>query len=148
VTEALDFVQRHAQVLLFIWIFIDQLGVPIPAVPLLLAAGAPAGAGTGSLVTTVGIALMASLLADVVWSSVGRRRGHHVLTWLCRITLEPDSCVRRTEEMFAARGLQALLVTKFLPPRIWRGGAASCRATATSCSTARARTKRPAPRWR
>jgi membrane protein DedA with SNARE-associated domain/rhodanese-related sulfurtransferase len=115
VTEALDFVQRHAQVLLFIWIFIDQLGVPIPAVPLLLAAGALAGAGKGSLVTTVGIALLASLLADMVWFSLGRRRGHHVLTWLCRITLEPDSCVRRTEEMFAARGLRTLLVTKFLP---------------------------------
>jgi membrane protein DedA with SNARE-associated domain len=80
VTEALDFVQRHAQALLFVWIFIDQLGVPIPAVPLLLAAGALAGAGKGSIVTTVGIALMASLLADVVWSSLGRRRGHHVLT--------------------------------------------------------------------
>jgi membrane protein DedA with SNARE-associated domain len=47
---------------------------------LLLAAGALAGAGKGSIVTTVGIALMASLLADVVWSSLGRRRGHHVLT--------------------------------------------------------------------
>jgi membrane protein DedA with SNARE-associated domain/rhodanese-related sulfurtransferase len=115
VTEALDFLQRHAQVLLFIWIFVDQLGVPIPAVPLLLAAGALAGAGKGSIVTTVGIALVASLLADVVWFSLGRRRGHHVLAWLCRITLEPDSCVRRTEDMFVARGLQALLVTKFLP---------------------------------
>ena len=114
-TEALDFVQRHAHVLLFAWIFIDQLGVPIPAVPLLLAAGALAGAGKASIITTVGIAIMASLLADVVWFSLGRREGHHVLSWLCRITLEPDSCVRRTEDMFAARGLQALLVTKFLP---------------------------------
>jgi len=115
VTEALGFLQRHAPVLLFIWIFIDQLGVPLPAVPLLLAAGALAGAGKASIVTTVGIAITASLLADVVWFSLGRRRGHHVLAWLCRITLEPDSCVRRAEEMFAARGLQALLVTKFLP---------------------------------
>ena len=114
-TEAVDFVQRHAHVLLFVWIFIDQIGVPIPAVPLLLAAGALAGAGKASLVTTVGLAVMASLLADLVWFSLGRRRGHHVLTWLCRITLEPDSCIRRTEEMFVARGLQAFLVTKFLP---------------------------------
>jgi len=114
-TEALEFLQRHARLLLFVWIFVDQLGVPIPAVPLLIGAGALAGAGKTSMATTLALAVTASLLADVVWFSLGRRRGHRVLTWLCRITLEPDSCVRRTENMFVARGLQAILIAKFVP---------------------------------
>jgi membrane protein DedA with SNARE-associated domain len=115
VTEALEFLQRHALLLLFLWIVVDQLGVPIPAVPLLVGAGALAGAGKASLATILAAAVLASLLADVAWFIVGRQRGHPVLRWLCRITLEADSCVRRTETMFVARGLQALLVAKFLP---------------------------------
>jgi membrane protein DedA with SNARE-associated domain len=115
VTEALEFLQRHALLLLFLWIFVDQFGVPIPAVPLLVGAGALAGAGQASLAAILAVAVLASLLADLAWFFVGRRRGHPVLRSLCRITLEPDSCVRRTETMFVARGLQALLVAKFLP---------------------------------
>jgi membrane protein DedA with SNARE-associated domain len=114
-TETLEFVQRHGYWLVFVWIFVDQLGVPIPAVPLLIGAGALAGAGKTDLATLLAVALVASFLADLVWFSAGRRRGHHVLTWMCAITLEPDSCVRRAETVFAARGLQALLVAKFLP---------------------------------
>jgi membrane protein DedA with SNARE-associated domain len=115
VTETLEFLQRHSHWLVFVWIFIDQLGVPIPAVPLLIGAGALAGTGKVDLATILTVAVIASLLADVVWFSAGRRRGHHVLTWMCAITLEPDSCVRRAETVFVARGLQALLVAKFLP---------------------------------
>lgn len=114
-TETLEFLQRHGYWLVFVWIFIDQLGVPIPAVPLLIGAGALAGAGKIDLPTILTVAVIASLLADVVWFSAGRRRGHHVLSWMCAITLEPDSCVRRAETVFVARGLQALLVAKFLP---------------------------------
>jgi membrane protein DedA with SNARE-associated domain len=115
VTSTLEFVQRHGHLVVFVWVFLDQLGVPIPVVPLLMGIGVLAGAGKISLATAVGVVVTASLLADVAWFSLGRRRGHHVLTWLCRITLEPDSCVRRTETMFLARGLQALLIAKFLP---------------------------------
>jgi len=115
VTETVDFVQRHGYWVLFAWILLDQLGVPIPAIPLLIGAGAMGGAGKVSLATMLVIAVSASLLADVLWFSAGRRRGHRVLSWMCALTLEPDSCVRRAETVFAARGLRALLVAKFLP---------------------------------
>lgn len=114
-TDILAFLQRHGYWLVFVWTFIDQLGVPVPVVPLLIGAGALAGTGEIALATILAVTTTASLLADVVWFAVGRRRGHHILTWMCRITLEPDSCVRRAETMFAARGLQALLLAKFLP---------------------------------
>ena len=57
----------------------------------------------------------ASLLSDVLWYEVGRRRGGSVLRLLCRVSLEPDYCVRRTEEMFARHGVRSLLVAKFVP---------------------------------
>jgi membrane protein DedA with SNARE-associated domain len=114
-TSVLEFLQRHSGLVLFVWVFVDQLGVPIPAVPLLIGLGALAGAGKASLAATLAVAIVASLLADVAWFSVGRRRGHRVLAWICRMTLEPDSCVRRTETMFLARGPEGMLIAKFLP---------------------------------
>lgn len=111
----LGFLLRHGALVLFVWVLVDQLGVPLPAVPLLIGVGAFGGAGQTGFATAVGVAVVASLLADVVWFSVGRWRGHHVLRWLCEISLEPDSCVRRAETIFLSRGLQALLITKFLP---------------------------------
>ncbi len=67
------------------------------------------------LALIIGIAVVASLLSDFIWYAVGRRRGTRVLQMLCRISLEPDSCVRQTEDLFARRGLASLLVAKFIP---------------------------------
>jgi rhodanese-related sulfurtransferase len=55
------------------------------------------------------------MAGDQVWFELGRRRGRLVLNWLCRISLEPKSCVRRTEDLFARHGLKGLIVAKFVP---------------------------------
>ncbi|MDE3165153.1 MAG: VTT domain-containing protein, partial [Acidobacteriota bacterium] len=57
----------------------------------------------------------AALAADSLWYALGRRRGPRVLRWICRISLEPDSCVRRTEDAFLRYGMRSLLVSKFVP---------------------------------
>jgi membrane protein DedA with SNARE-associated domain len=111
----LEFLLKHGALILFAWVFAEQLGLPLPAIPLLLAAGALAGAGRLSLGVSLFTAVCAALLADVLWYELGRRRGNGVLQWLCRISLEPDSCVRRTEGFFARHGARSLLVAKFLP---------------------------------
>jgi len=72
--------------------------------PVLLAAGAMAGTGRLSLVLVLVLAGIASLVSDVIWYWIGRLGGGRVLGFLCRISLEPDSCVRRTEETFSRRG--------------------------------------------
>jgi len=113
--QTLQFLERYGYLVLFAWVLVDQVGIPIPALPLLIGMGALAGAGEVSLAMAVGVAMLASILADVVWFSIARRRGHPVLARLCRITLEPDSCVRRTQTIFVARGLKTLLIAKFLP---------------------------------
>ncbi len=113
--ESIEFLIRHGYAVVFGWVVAEQLGLPIPAVPVLLAAGALAGAGQLSLVMALGLAVAASLLSDSVWYLIGRLRGGKVLGLLCRISLEPDSCVRRTEETFARHGARSLLIAKFVP---------------------------------
>lgn len=113
--EAVQFLIQHGYTLLFAWVLVEQLGLPIPAVPLLLAAGALAGSGRMDLAVAVGLALIAVVLADVFWYCLGRYRGGRILKLLCRISLEPDSCVRRTENIFLRHGAHSLLVAKFVP---------------------------------
>jgi membrane protein DedA with SNARE-associated domain len=101
--------------MLFAFVLAEQIGLPVPAVPLLLGVGAFAGTGRMSGLAGLATALVASLPPDVVWYELGRARGRRVLDVVCRLSLEPDSCVRRTENLFMSRGRWALLIAKFLP---------------------------------
>ncbi|HTV54343.1 MAG TPA: VTT domain-containing protein [Terriglobia bacterium] len=106
---------RYGYVLLFAFVFGEQIGLPIPSFPLLLAMGALAHTGRYSLFASIGLAALACLICDLGWYHLGRWRGHKILNFLCRISLEPDSCVRRTEESFARHGARSLLFAKFVP---------------------------------
>ena len=105
----------HGYILLLCWVFIEQLGLPLPSVPLLLAAGALSATGRLNLIVCVLLGMLASVVADVLWYELGRRKGVKVVQLLCRISLEPDSCVRRTQGIFERRGAKSLLVAKFVP---------------------------------
>jgi membrane protein DedA with SNARE-associated domain/rhodanese-related sulfurtransferase len=113
--ELLQFVVRHGYSLVFAWVFIEQAGLPIPSAPLLLAAGALAGTRQMNLGLVLTIAAVAALTSDCMWYELGRRNGVRVLQLLCRISLEPDSCVRRTQVSFGKNGARVLLVAKFIP---------------------------------
>jgi membrane protein DedA with SNARE-associated domain len=67
------------------------------------------------LTFALALAFLAVILADLFWYSLGRYRGGRILKLLCRISLEPDSCVRRTENLFVRQGVRSLLVAKFIP---------------------------------
>jgi membrane protein DedA with SNARE-associated domain len=111
----LEFLVRHGYVVLLGWVFVEQLGLPIPSVPLLLAAGALAGAGRMNIFASLFITMFAALCADSLWYELGRIKGIAVLQLLCKISLEPDSCVRRTEGVFSRQGARSLIFAKFLP---------------------------------
>jgi len=113
--SSLEFLLRHGYVVLLGWVFAEQIGLPIPSLPVLLAAGALAGTGRLSFFASLLIAVGASLTADMIWFQLGRLKGIKVLQFLCKISLEPDSCVRRTEGIFAKEGARSLLLAKFLP---------------------------------
>jgi len=113
--ETLRFILRHGYLVLAAWVFVEQIGLPLPSIPLLLAAGALAGTGSLSLALVVLFPATGAILADVIWYEIGKHRGASVLSVLCRISLEPDSCIRNTENRFARSGPNALLVAKFIP---------------------------------
>jgi membrane protein DedA with SNARE-associated domain/rhodanese-related sulfurtransferase len=113
--HSLEFLIRYGYALIFGWVFVEQIGIPIPAVPVLLAAGALAGLHRINTAAVLALAVIAAVSADAMWYELGRRKGIRVLQFLCKISLEPDSCVRRTENVFARSGAKSLLVAKFVP---------------------------------
>ena len=98
--ETLDFLTQHGSLVLAAAVFAEQIGLPLPALPFLIAAGALAGTGQMAASVALVSAVVAAMAGDQVWFELGRRRGRGVLNWLCRISLEPTSCVRRTEDFF------------------------------------------------
>jgi membrane protein DedA with SNARE-associated domain/rhodanese-related sulfurtransferase len=115
VAEVVHFVEHDGYALLFLWVLAEQGALPIPSIPLLIAVGAVIRAGGLSAVPALACCLAGALIADTIWFLLGRHRGKSVLRFFCRISLEPDSCVRRTENAFVKHGLKTLLVAKFVP---------------------------------
>jgi membrane protein DedA with SNARE-associated domain len=111
----LDSLARHGSSLLFAAVLAEQLGLPLPAAPVLLAAGALARDGRMGAAPSLALALTASLIGHLAWYFAGRLRGARVLRILCQISLEPDSCVRRTQQVFADRGALTLILAPWLP---------------------------------
>jgi membrane protein DedA with SNARE-associated domain/rhodanese-related sulfurtransferase len=111
----LHFLLRHGYPVLFGWVFLEQAGLPMPSAPLLLVAGALEGTGQLRFETTVGLVIVAAVIADMGWFFLGRWRGTAVLRFVCLISLEPDTCVRRTKEAVARHGRLAILASKFVP---------------------------------
>lgn len=105
----------HGYALLFGYILAVQTGLPIPADPLLVVMGALAGDHQYSLLLCVAVVVSAALIGDCLWYELGRKRGRSILTLLCRLSLEPDTCVRKTEGAFGRRGAATLLFAKFVP---------------------------------
>jgi membrane protein DedA with SNARE-associated domain/rhodanese-related sulfurtransferase len=96
-------------------VLLHQLGIPLPAFPVLIWAGAAAFADPVRLFVVFLATTLAGTLGNLPWYWAGRRYGHRVLALLCRITLSPDSCVRKTETTFERRGPAMLVVARFLP---------------------------------
>jgi membrane protein DedA with SNARE-associated domain/rhodanese-related sulfurtransferase len=105
----------YGDLLLFAWVLVEQLGLPLPATPILLAAGALTAEGQLSFVFALLASVAGSVLADSIWFLVGRRYGHHVLRLLCKLSLEPTTCVRRTQDSFSRRRGTMLMFAKFIP---------------------------------
>jgi membrane protein DedA with SNARE-associated domain len=114
-SHIIAFVERHGYALLFWWVLAEQSAIPLPSIPLLLAAGALIRTGHLHVVPAIACCVIAVLIADTIWFQLGRRRGRRVLGLLCRVSLEPDSCVRQTENAFLKYGMRSLLVSKFIP---------------------------------
>ena len=113
--ELIDLVARYGIALVFINVLLEQVGLPIPAVPTLIVAGAAAATGQLSATAVFFAAVLASYIGDGLWFAGGRLYGRRVLSLLCRVSLSPDSCVRQSEFHFERWGKAVLIVSKFIP---------------------------------
>jgi len=114
-SRVIPFLLHHGYLVIFASILLEFMGAPISSIPLLLAGGALMGLKRLSAPWFVSVAVLACLIADTTWYRLGQRRGYSILKLLCRISLEPDSCVRRTQDRFARQGGRAMVVAKFVP---------------------------------
>jgi membrane protein DedA with SNARE-associated domain len=114
-SDSVPLLEQYSVAILPALVVAEQVGIPLPAVPALLVVGALAAQGRVSLWLVIGAIAAVSLVVDLVWHELGRRRGARVLLGLCRLALEPDVCVRRTQNLFIRHGVRTLLVSKFLP---------------------------------
>jgi membrane protein DedA with SNARE-associated domain len=111
----IDFLLRHDYLVLFLFVFAEQNGVPVPALPILIAAGALSALGKMSVMAALLTVLAACLTANTLWYFLGRKSGSSILELVCRISLEPDTCVRTTESVFERHGAFSLVYAKFVP---------------------------------
>lgn len=112
---ALNFFVQHAYLILFAWVLFEQLGIPIPSVPVLLTAGTLSATHRLHLSYCLLFVLASCLVADSFWYFLGRRYGGAVLRLLCRFSFEASTCVSKTEGYFTRRGPITLLFAKFVP---------------------------------
>jgi len=108
-------IERHGLALVFANVLLEQVGLPIPAVPTLIVCGALAAEGRISAAAALGLAFLACTIGDGLWFVAGRFYGRRVLRFLCGISLSPDSCVRQTQTQFERWGGVALVAAKFIP---------------------------------
>jgi membrane protein DedA with SNARE-associated domain/rhodanese-related sulfurtransferase len=105
---------KHGYSVLFASVFARQMCLPVPAILFLIAAGALAGAGRMTLTVALGLAIVACLLADMVWYEAGRRWGDQILHFIYGLGLDPDAAVRRSKKNFDRHGPRTLMVAKFV----------------------------------
>ena len=106
---------RHAYAILFGWVLVEQAGVPIPSVPVLLAAGTLSAAHRLHVALVLPLILLACLLSDSMWFWLGRRYGTRIVNVLCKFSFEAATCVTRTESSLSRRGGTTMLFAKFVP---------------------------------
>jgi membrane protein DedA with SNARE-associated domain len=106
---------QYGVALVFANVLITRLGVPLPAIPTLIVAGALTQQGYSSVPLVIVAASVASLIGDLAWYYAGRRFGSRAINTLCRIAVEPDICVRQTEDFFQRWGAPWLMVAKLVP---------------------------------
>ncbi len=113
--DVIGLIVAHGYWIVLAVAFVDQFGTPVPAIAILLTAGAVAGQGRLSFAGVMAAAWAGTVAGDVVLYQCGRWRGGPLMRRLCSFSLAPDTCVRKTETSFQRLGWKALVVAKFVP---------------------------------
>jgi membrane protein DedA with SNARE-associated domain/rhodanese-related sulfurtransferase len=114
VAPVIEAIRQGPVSVVFVNVLLQQLGLPVPAVPTLIVAGSLA-ASSAQAVQILFAAVLASVVADLIWYLAGRAFGYRVLSGLCRLSINPGSCVSETEARFIRWGVWSLVIAKFVP---------------------------------
>jgi membrane protein DedA with SNARE-associated domain/rhodanese-related sulfurtransferase len=114
-SQLISMLQQYGLGFVFLNVLALQAGLPLPAYPTLIVAGAYAATGGNPLWALIAVGIAAALIADTAWYVAGRRFGLRILNILCRVSLSQDSCVRQTETIFQRFGPASMLFAKFVP---------------------------------
>jgi membrane protein DedA with SNARE-associated domain/rhodanese-related sulfurtransferase len=111
----IEFLVKYGYIVVFVGVFAEQIGLPLPSAPILMAAGALAGFGQLNVFGVLTLAVAASVTGDLLWFYFGRLRGVAILKFVCKIALEPETCLSKTYSAYARYGSTSLLFAKFVP---------------------------------
>lgn len=114
-SDPLQSVLGYGYTVVFVAVFTEQIGLPLPSAPILMAAGALAGFHRLNVVETLSVAVVASVIADCFWFYLGRQRGNAILSFVCKVSLEPETCVLKTYSAYTRYGPASFLFSKFVP---------------------------------
>lgn len=114
-TDAALLFHHYGELGIALIVFAKRMGIPVPALPFLLLAGAQGVRDPVFALNAAGGALAAAVVADGLWFVAGRRFGAGMLALVCKISLSPDTCIRKSELAFARRGSATVLLAKFIP---------------------------------
>ena len=114
-TDLFSMMARHGYALTFALLLAEALGLPFPAAIALVAAGAATAAHTLSAPAVLLTAMVALLIGDTAQFWLGRYTGWALLGFLCRLSMNPETCILRSAESFYKRGKITLVIAKFIP---------------------------------
>lgn len=114
-SHLVDLIQAYGLLFVFGIVALEQMGLPVPAFPVLILAGALSAQGAPGWQGVLAVSVLACVMSDFFWFVAGRRHGKRVLHLLCKISVTPDHCVSQTQDHFNRFGSKSLLVAKFIP---------------------------------
>ena len=114
-SDFVSLVARHGYLIIFLTVFVEAIGLPVPAALALVAGGAAVASGALRILVLLPLALAGILLGDCLLYFLGRHAGWALLGFLCKVSVNPETCILRSAESFYRRGRTTLLVAKFIP---------------------------------
>jgi membrane protein DedA with SNARE-associated domain/rhodanese-related sulfurtransferase len=111
----LESLARHGVLWIFLLTLGERAGLPLFVTPILFASGALAAMGKLQMVPLLAATFVACLVGDTLWYELGRWKGSALFGLLCRMSFQPDSCVRRSELALEKHTGLSLLWAKWIP---------------------------------
>jgi membrane protein DedA with SNARE-associated domain len=114
-SDLIVLIVHHGYIIIFLFVLAEALGIPVPAALALVTGGAAVASGALRAPAAALVAVTAMLVGDSLLYVLGSRMGWRLLGLLCRVSVDPETCILRSAESFYKRGRATLVIAKFIP---------------------------------